>query len=105
MKRKEIERIWNAGQNAVMPIDICGATAMHASVGDRAVTLFIYRSKEAVITDILSRSTSIDDKLKRIMSLDHEYANQGLCDRVVFNDKTVEDAAQAIISMVSGANI
>jgi guanylate kinase len=100
MKREEIERIWTAGQNAVTPIDICGANAMSAAFGDRAITLFIYRSRELVIADILGRSTSNEDKLKRILSLDHEYANQGMCDRSVLNDKSVEEAAQAIIGMI-----
>lgn len=105
MKHTEIERIWSAGQNAVMPIDICGANAMHASFGNRAVTLFIYRSRETVIADILARSTPNDDKLKRILSLDHEYANQGMCDLVVLNDRTNEDAVQTIIGMVTGTHI
>ncbi|MDR0287530.1 MAG: hypothetical protein LBI03_07505 [Clostridiales bacterium] len=101
MKREEVERILADGKNAVMPIDICGANAMHAAFGDRAVTIFIYRNREAVVADILNRSTSNEDKLKRIISLDHEYANQGMCDKVILNDKTIEDAAREIINMVS----
>jgi len=105
MKRSEIENIWSAGQHAVMPIDICGANAMHAAFGSRALTLFIYRSRGAVIADILGRNTSNDDKLKRILSLDHEYANQGMCDRTVLNDKSVEAAAKIIMDMVSEVHV
>ena len=101
MKSDEIERIWKEGRNAVMPIDICGANAMHAAFSNRAVTLFIYRNRDTVIADILERTTSNDDKLQRILSLEHEYANQGMCDRVILNDKSLEDAVQTIISMVS----
>ena len=101
MKREEIERIWRGGQNAVMPIDICGANAMSAAFGERAVTLFIDRSREEVVFEILSRNTTNEDKLKRILSLDHEYANQTMCDKTIYNDKTIKEAAQAIISIVS----
>ena len=102
MKREEIERIWASGQSAVMPIDICGANAMHAAFGDRSLTLFVNRGRESVVADILARSTSNEDKLKRILSLEHEYANQGVCDRIIYNDKTVGDAVNTIIGIVSG---
>ncbi|MDR0286666.1 MAG: guanylate kinase [Clostridiales bacterium] len=104
MEQEEIERILINGQHAVMPIDICGANAMHSAFGNRAITLFIYRSRKSVIADILSRSTPNEDKLKRIISLDHEYANQGMCDQVILNDKTIKDSAQIIIDMVIPKN-
>lgn len=98
--KMEIMRIWQSGKHAVMPLDICGSNAMHASFGDRAISVFIKRPKTSVIAEILDRRVSNDEKLKRLVSLDHEYANQELCDVTVVNDGSLDDAVRKIFEMV-----
>jgi len=98
MMREEIERLWAVGKYAVMAIDICGANAMTAAFGNRAVSVFVSRKRQYVIAEILNRTTTNEDKLNRIMSLDYEYANQHLCDQVLVNDKSVAEAAEFIFN-------
>lgn len=98
--REEIEQIWKQGKHAVMPIDICGANAMHAVFGAQAVSVFINRPRRDVISAILERSVPNSDKTKRLISLDHEYANRDICDLSVNNDGTIESTAQKIFELI-----
>ena len=101
MQREEIEKIWDRGQHAVMPVDICGANAMATAFGRRALSVFVYRPRREVIKEILSRNTSNDEKLNRLISLDNEYSMQGICDRVLYNDRELQDAVQMLLNMVT----
>ena len=98
--RDEIESIWKQGKHAVMPIDICGANAMHSVFGDRAVSVFINRPRTDVIAAILERNVSNAEKIKRLISLDHEYANRDICDMFINNDGSIEDTAQKIFEAI-----
>ncbi len=98
--RDEIERIWEQGKHAVMPIDICGANALHSVYGDRAISVFVNRPRMDVIAAILERGVPNEEKTKRLISLDHEYANRDICDRIINNDRSVEEAAKKVFDMV-----
>ena len=98
--REEIERIWEQGKHAVMPIDICGANALHSVFGDQTLSVFVNRPRIEVIAAILERGISNDEKTKRLISLDHEYANRDICDRILNNDGSLEAAAKKIFDMV-----
>ncbi len=65
---------------AVIPIDICGALTMKNIYRNRALVVFTDRDKSQVVLDILSRDTSNEDKMRRILSLDFEYRNAEVCD-------------------------
>jgi guanylate kinase len=100
LHKEELFRLWEAGKHAVAPIDINGAMAFKSLFGDRALTVFIHRSKQEILEEIISRSVSTEDKVKRIMSLDAEYANEAKCDFAVINNGTIEDAAGQIMSLL-----
>ena len=82
-----------------MPIDICGANALHSAFGDKAFSIFIDRPRPKVITSILERSVSNEEKAKRLISLEHEYANRSLCDLSLKNDGTIEESVQKIFQL------
>ena len=76
----ELDRVVEAGEIAVLPIDICGALTLKNRYRSGAMLVFVRRRKEAVILDIVSRALEPKDKTCRILSLDDEYRNEELCD-------------------------
>lgn len=98
--RSEIEQIWKMGKHAVMPIDICGANALHSVFGKQAVSVFINRPKTDVISAILERVVSNAEKTKRLISLDHEYANRDMCDIIINNDGSIEETTARIFEAI-----
>lgn len=91
----EIAPIVNAGQCAVIPIDICGALTLKNIYRSRAMLVFVNRNKSAVLLEIINRNISSEDKMRRIMSLDFEYRNAEVCDIALdIGDDAAEAAAR-----------
>ena len=100
LHKDELTRLWESGKHAVSPIDIHGAMAFKSIFKERALTVFIHRDKQTILEEIVSRNVSSTDKVKRIMSLDAEYANEAKCDFAVVNNSTIEEAAGQIMSLL-----
>lgn len=100
MEKKNIDTILASGRNVLMPLDICGALAMKAAYGKQAMMCFVSRRKDEVMKSILERNISNDDKQRRIISLDDEYKNAALCDYVIQNGGTIEDAVKQVLRIV-----
>ena len=96
----EINKILNQNKYAVIPIDICGAITIKNVYRERAKLIFIDRSRSEVIMRILERNISDEDKMQRIISLENEYRNEILCDAVLRNDKTIEEAAKKLLELI-----
>lgn len=101
--KTEIEAILKLGKNAVMPLDVCGVNAMHAAYGGKAISVFVKRERIKVISGILERNISNAEKAKRLISLEHEYANRDFCDVTLQNNGTVDDAANTLFRMLTQA--
>ena len=95
----DIDAIVDAGKCAVIPIDICGALTLKNRYRTRAMTVFMDRSRYAVIQDIVSRDLSPADKTRRILSLDDEYRNEELCDVTLQADRTPGEIAADIAAL------
>lgn len=93
---KEINDIVDVGKYAVIPIDICGGITIKNAYRKKALLVFVNRKKSHVISEILSRDCSIEEKTTRIMSLDDEYENEALCDETVDNNGTLETSAAIV---------
>ena len=91
-----INEIIDAGKYAVLPIDICGGITIKNVYRKKAILIFVDRRRQDVISEILSRNCSNDEKMKRIISLDNEYKNESFCDDVVRNDGTLDGAAKKV---------
>ncbi len=77
---KDIDPIVARGHVAVIPIDICGAITIKNLYRSKAMLVFTRRDKADAIKSIIMRDIDIDDKTRRIMSLDFEYRNSEVCD-------------------------
>ena len=100
--QKDIECIVERGHIAVIPIDICGAITLKNLYRDRAMLVFTRRDKAAAIKSIIGRDIDIDDKTRRIMSLDFEYRNSEVCDTEVTVTDDIAPAVKQILDLVTG---
>lgn len=75
-----ITPIVERGEIAVIPIDICGAITLKNLYRQRAMLVFTRRERSEAIKSIIDRDIDLDDKTRRIMSLDFEYRNSEVCD-------------------------
>ena len=95
-KTEDFDKIINEKRYAVIPIDICGAITMKNHFRSKCITLFIDRSRQDVLMEILSRNCSVEDKMKRIISLDSEYKNAAFCDFTINNRGSLSNSVNAV---------
>lgn len=98
--KSEIQDIWSEGRIALKPVDISGALACKEIYGERCVTIFIRRSKEAIMEALLERNVPVEDKVNRLISLDTELSYEHLCDWTVSNNGSLDHAIQQVLRIV-----
>lgn len=98
---KDISPIVERGHVAVIPIDICGAITLKNLYRQRAMLVFTRRERADAIKSIIDRDIDLDDKTRRIMSLDFEYRNSEVCDVEVNVGSDVNEAVEKIVKLVS----
>ena len=96
---KDIAPIVKRGGIAVIPIDICGAITLKNLYRQRAMLVFTRRERADAIKSIIERDIDIDDKTRRIMSLDFEYRNSEVCDVEVVVGNDVNAAVEQIVAL------
>ena len=97
----DIAPIVERGGIAVIPIDICGAITLKNIYRHRAMLVFTRRERADAIKSIIERDIDIDDKTRRIMSLDFEYRNSEVCDVEVNVGNNVNAAIEKIVELVN----
>ncbi len=97
---KDIDPIVRRGNVAVIPIDICGAITLKNLYRDRAMLVFTRRDRAEAVKSIIRREIDIEDKTRRIMSLDFEYRNSEVCDVEVNVDLGVDAAVKKIVELI-----
>ncbi len=97
---KDIAPIVERGGVAVIPIDICGAITLKNLYRNRAMLVFTRRERAEAIKSIISRDIDLEDKTRRIMSLDFEYRNSEVCDVEVAVGDDVCPAVQKIVELI-----
>ncbi len=98
---KEISPIVERGGVAVIPIDICGAITLKNLYRERAMLVFTKRERADAIKSIISTDIDLDDKTRRIMSLDFEYRNSEVCDTEVVVGDDVDEVIEKIVGLVN----
>ncbi len=93
-RQEDIEEILARGKKVLTTMDICGAMALKTKFKN-VVTIYIKREKRALMTAILRKNSSIEDKVNRLTAIEFEQQNAELCDYVV-NFDTYDEAATHI---------
>ena len=94
-KRNDVERIIKDGKIVLAAMDICGAMSLKTNFKN-VVTVYVKRDRRDLLTSILSKMCSDEEKVNRIISIDDEKRNEEICDFVVEN-KDVDEAVDTIL--------
>ena len=92
--KSDVEAILKKGKHVLTTMDICGAMSLKTNFRN-VITIYIERDKKALLSNILRKNSSIDDKVNRIIAIDAEKKNAEICDFVVAFD-TYENAVEQI---------
>ena len=91
--KSDVEKILAAGKHVITTMDICGAMSLKTNFKN-VITIYIKRDKKALISSILRKNSSIEDKANRILAIDWEAQNMEICDYVVTFDSYEQAVAQ-----------
>ncbi len=81
-KKSDVEKILQKGKHVMTTMDICGAMSLKTNFRN-VITIYIKREKRAILSNILRKNSSIEDKVNRIIAIDSEKQNAGICDYIV----------------------
>ena len=93
-KKSDIERILAEGKHVLTVMDICGAMALKTNFPN-VITIYVKREKFELLREIVCRDFPVEEKVYRLLAIDHEHKNAEICDYVV-EVKNYEDAAKQI---------
>jgi len=88
--KEDVERILSSGKNVLTVMDICGAMSLKTHF-PKVTTIYIKRNMRELLENLLKKPLSMDETVSRIMALESEQCNEGICDYVV--EMTDDDAA------------
>ena len=81
-KKADIDKIISSGKQVLTTMDICGAMSLKTYYKN-VTTIYIKRSKRSLMTNILKKNSSIEDKVNRLTAIEYEEKNAALCDYVI----------------------
>lgn len=99
--KTDIEKILASGKHVLTTMDICGAMSLKTHFKN-VTTIYIRRQKKAIISNLLRKKSSVEDKANRIMAIDFAEKTADLCDYVVKFD--LYDEAEEKLSEILRLN-
>ena len=96
--RSDVDQILASGKTVLATMDICGAMALKTNYS-HVTTIYIKRDRRELLSSILDKNGSNEDKVNRIIAIDHEKRNKDICDYVVHNTG-YEETADAILALL-----
>lgn len=97
-RKSDVEEILAKGKHVLTVMDICGAMALKTHFSN-VITIYIKRDKRALLTSILRKNTSVEDKVNRLLSIEAETKNAQVCDYVVDMNDCKDTARQICESL------
>ena len=93
-KKVDVEKIIKQGKRVLTTMDICGALSLKTHFKN-VTAIYIKRDKKALMTNILRKNSSIEDKVNRLTAIEYEDKNAALCDYVI-NFASYDDAVEQL---------
>ena len=94
-RKQDVEEILEKGKHVLTVMDICGAMSLKTQV-PKVTTIYLQREKPALLAALLEKPLSLEEKVSRILALEHEEKNAQVCDYVV-STEDFELAAKEIL--------
>ena len=98
-RKQDVQKILDSGKHVLTTMDICGAMSLKTYFKN-VITIYIKREKKALMTSILRKNSSIEDKVNRLIAIESEKQNAEICDYLVQFD-AYEDAAAQILEILN----
>ena len=80
--KKDVESILASGKHVLTVMDICGAMSLKTHFAN-VTTVYVQKDKRSLLENILTKTLSMDEKVRRIMSLEAEQKNADICDYII----------------------
>ena len=97
-RKSDVQKILDEGKHVLTTMDICGAMSLKTNFKN-VTTIYIQREKKALLSNILKKNSSIEDKANRILAIDFENKNASICDYIVEFD-TYDEAVSKICDIL-----
>ena len=98
-RKQDVQAILDSGKHVMTTMDICGAMSLKTYFKN-VITIYIKREKKALMSAILRKNSSIEDKVNRLIAIESERQNAEICDYVVdFED--YDEAAEKILRILN----
>ena len=81
-RKADVENILASGKHVLTVMDICGAMALKTHFPN-VTTVYVRRDKQELLTRLLQKNLSVEEKVSRLMALDAEMRNADICDYTV----------------------
>ena len=93
--KKDVAEILESGKHVLTVMDICGAMSLKTHFPN-VTTIYVQREKRELLTALLEKQLSTEEKVSRLIALEAEMRNADICDYTVkMNDP--EQAAKEIV--------
>ena len=97
--KADVEQIRQNGKHVLTVMDICGAMSLKTHFPN-VTTVYVQRDKRALLENLLTKSLSLDEKIRRIMSLESEQKNADICDYIISGDEPQKAAREILDSLL-----
>lgn len=98
-RKQDVQEILDSGKHVLTTMDICGAMSLKTHFKN-VITIYIKRDKKALMSAILRKNCSIEDKINRLLSIESEKQNSEICDYVIQFD-SYDHAATQILDILN----
>ena len=92
-RKPDVQSILAKGKHVLTTMDICGAMSLKTNFKN-VITIYIKREQKALMASILRKNSSVEDKVNRLIAIEHEKRNADICDYVVDFDTYDEAVSQ-----------
>ena len=94
-KKEDIEKILQSGKRVLTTMDICGAMSLKTQY-KKVTTIYLKRDNRSLMTNIIKKNSSVEDKVNRLTALEYVEKNAALCDYVISFEDYDEALAQLL---------
>ncbi len=93
--KKDVEQILASGKHVLTVMDICGAMALKTHFPN-VTTIYVKRDRRELLTALLEKSLSVEEKVSRLIGLDSEMKSADICDYTVTMDTPDQAVAEIL---------
>ncbi len=98
--KSDVKKILKSGKHVLTIMDICGAMSLKTHFTNVS-TIYVKQSKRALLENLLTKPISLDEKVRRILSMESEQKNAEICDYTVTAESSKKAAEDIIASVKS----